>query len=282
MNPFFSIIVVCLNAGEELKKTVDSVLGQSFADYEILIKDGGSKDGSLEALPEHEKITVHVKDDQSIYDAMNQATEYVRGRFVMFLNCGDYFYDSHVLEQVYGQIMKSEKSSRAAQEGDTGAIYYGNIYERKTGQVVNSNPDLNAFGCYRNVPCHQCCFYPASLIVPSSLQKMGRERTFVTDYRVRADYEHFLWCFFSQKVCPQYMPVTVCSYAGGGFSETEENRKRSEKEHKEITRCYMSTGMRFRYRMMLLLSLAPLRTRMARSKYFSGIYQRLKRFLYRG
>ena len=46
----FSIIIVCLNAGEKLHNTVDSVLKQTYKDYEIVIKDGLSKDGSLDEL----------------------------------------------------------------------------------------------------------------------------------------------------------------------------------------------------------------------------------------
>ncbi|MBO6298375.1 MAG: glycosyltransferase, partial [Lachnospiraceae bacterium] len=69
----FTIIVVSLNAGEELKKTVDSVLTQTYKDYEILVKDGGSEDGSTELLPENERIRIITQPDCSIYDAMNQA-----------------------------------------------------------------------------------------------------------------------------------------------------------------------------------------------------------------
>ena len=47
----FSIVVVCLNPGEKLLKTVQSVLNQKYGNYEIVVKDGGSTDGSLEQLP---------------------------------------------------------------------------------------------------------------------------------------------------------------------------------------------------------------------------------------
>lgn len=51
----FSIIVVCLNAGDRLKKTVGSILAQSCGDYEIIVKDGLSADGCLDGLPEDAK-----------------------------------------------------------------------------------------------------------------------------------------------------------------------------------------------------------------------------------
>ena len=75
----FSIIVVALNAGEKLKETVDSVLNQTWQDYEIVVKDGGSKDGSVDALPEDERIKVYVEKDTGIYEAMNQAVAKAKG-----------------------------------------------------------------------------------------------------------------------------------------------------------------------------------------------------------
>lgn len=275
--PFFSIIVVCYNAGEELHKTVQSVLDQTFMDYEIVVKDGGSTDGSLEQLQVHECLRVYSEPDKGIYDAMNQAVSYTNGCYALFLNCGDYFYDSEVLEGMNRAIL-----SHDCVTDEQPAIYYGNTFERKTGNVVNSNPKLDAFGCYRNVPCHQCCFYPAEYLSPKALKRRDREWAFCTEYRVRADYEHFLWCFFKQEAETVYVPLTVCSYEGGGFSETAENRKRSAKEHKQITAHYMTTGMRFRYKAVMLLTLAPLRTKLAQSKHFSAFYQKIKKKLYRG
>ncbi len=274
-NPFFSMIVVCYNAGEELHKTVQSILGQTFTDYEIIVKDGGSTDGSLSGLPEHERLRVFSAKDKGIYDAMNQAVSYVEGRYVLFLNCGDYFYDREVLAQMHATMEQRTEHGQLA-------IYYGNTFERKTGNVVNSNPNLDAFGCYRNVPCHQCCFYPAQWLKPQAIAVYGRKWAFNTEYKVRADYEHFLWCFFERKAETVYVPVTVCSYEGGGFSETVENKKRSKEEHKQITEIYMTRGMRFRYKAVMLLTLAPLRTKLAESKRFSAMYQKLKKMLYRG
>lgn len=270
--PFFSIIVVCYNAGEELHKTIKSILEQTFSSFEIIVKDAGSTDGSTDGLSGDDRIRMFCTPDTGIYDAMNQAASYVEGDYVLFLNCGDYFYDTQVLEKMHRAIVGSEGHS----------IYYGNIFERKTGNLVQSNPKLDAFGCYRNVPCHQCCFYPKEWIKPGELSVRGREYPFSVQYRVRADYEHFLWCFFAQKVNTVYVPITVCSYEGGGFSETQENRKRSAKEHKQITKQYMSASMRFRYRAVLILTLAPLRTRMAQSRHFSAMYQSLKKRFYRG
>lgn len=78
----------------------------------------------------------------------------------------------------------------------------------------------------------------------------------------------------------RYFPVTVTSYEGGGFSETKENRKRSAAEHRYIVRKYMSAGQIFVYRLIMLLTLAPLRTYLAQNPVTAGIYQGIKRKLY--
>lgn len=303
MEPFFSIIIVCFQAGEELDKTVNSVLTQTESDFEIVVKDGGSTDGSLLRLPKDSRIRLFQEKDSGIYDAMNQAAHRVRGRYVLFLNCGDYLYDNEVLagirrtaeawegkkagsgeSAVCAKDVQSSMCDGAGREAAGGLrtplILYGNTYERQTKSLVMSNPKLDAFGCYRNIPCHQSCFYPVTLIRPDLLKQWGRARTYEPRYRVRADYEHFLWCFFQAKAQTCYVPLTVCSYEGGGFSESKKNRAAAKEEHRAITALYMTKKERFRYRAILILTLAPLRTALARSKWFSGIYQGAKRLLY--
>lgn len=260
---FFSIIVVCLNPGEKLKQTVESVWRQKETDYEILIKDGGSQDGSADGLEKKEKVRVLRRTDKGIYDAMNQAAKEARGRFLFFLNCGDVLHDATVLERVKEQMERTKGEAK---------IFYGDIYSQLSGCLVASNPRLDAFGCYRNVPCHQACFYRKELF---------EERGYLLQYKVRADYEHFLWCFFEKEANPLYVPVVIADYEGGGFSETKENKKISAAEHKEIVRKYMSRGQIIKYRTLLLLTLAPLRTKLAESERSAELYNRVKKILYR-
>ena len=80
---------------------------------------------------------------------------------------------------------------------------------------------------------------------------------------------------------PVWLPVVVASYEGGGFSETAQNRKVSAAEHKAITKRYFNRKQLFTYRLILLLTLAPLRTKMAQSPALSGVYNRIKKLLYR-
>lgn len=274
MAPMFSIIVVTLNPGEKLIETIKSIRMQSYTDYQVVVKDGGSKDNCLEQLRKYlqtdaemaQRVKIVEKPDKSIYEGMNQATQETDGDYLYFLNCGDTFAHEQALQQMAEGIM-THKSA-----GGRGLIFYGNIYDALRKQIVPSNPHMDDFACYRHVPNHQACIYHKSLFA---------ERGYQPEFKVRGDYEHFLWSYFCKDANPQYVDVTLASYEGGGFSETKENRVRSAREHQIITRMYMSKGQLLRYKMILLLTLAPLRTKMAESPVFAGLYMKIKKLLYR-
>ena len=285
--PFFSIVVVSLNPGERLEKTLNSILKQTFTDYEVVLKDGGSTDGSLSGLLEkgyfEGKDQIHLiqEKDKSIYDGMNQAVSHVKGRYVQFLNCGDYFYSDRVLEEVADFIEKQRKERAEVQVAGDFAIevveeqpkiYYGNQYNQLQDTIIYSAPQINDFTCYRNVPCHQVCFYDYRLF---------EKRAYELRYKVRADYEHFLYSIYEEGAKGVSMPVIVASYEGGGFSETKENRKRSAMEHKEITTKYLGKSKVFKYRVIMWLTLAPLRTVIAENPALSGMYNGIKNGIYK-
>ena len=259
----FSIIVVCLNPGEKLNQTLDSILSQTYGDFEVIVKDGGSRDGSLESMRSDERIQIYQEPDHSIYEAMNQAVTHVTGDYILFLNCGDLFHDDQVLEQT-AEYMKQHPAKLQG-------IYYGDTYSAKTDTKISAPPHITGFVCYRNIPCHQSCFYAADLC---------RQKPYEPKYRIRADYEHFLWCYYRAKAPMQYLGLIVSSYEGGGYSETKENLKRSAAEHKEIMAKYMNPSELFRYRTAMALTLAPLRTALAESPRFSKMYQKLMSKVY--
>ena len=68
-SPLFSIVTVTLNCADDAVRTAQSVLTQDFTNYEHIVKDGGSTDGTVERLRER-GVTVHVSKDTGIYDAM--------------------------------------------------------------------------------------------------------------------------------------------------------------------------------------------------------------------
>ena len=289
--PFFSIVVVSLNPGERLEKTLNSIINQSFQDYEVILKDGGSSDGSLEKLQnegyfkDKPKIKIQIKKDKSIYDGMNQALSYVKGGYIQFLNCGDYFYSETILEEVAeficaerkSEILKNGSETAMMEEVSDGAefskrIFYGNQYNQLQDVIVYSAPQINDFTCYRNVPCHQVCFYDSRLFA---------KRAYELRYKVRADYEHFLYSIYEEGAKGVSMPITIVSYEGGGFSETKENRKKSALEHKEITEKYLGRAKVFKYRMIMWMTLAPVRTMIAENPALSGMYNGIKNGIYK-
>ena len=267
---FFSIIVVALNPGERLEKTLRSILEQTFSDYEVIIKDGGSKDGSADFIKEegilekYPQIRMITQPDKSIYDGMNQAVAYAEGKYVQFLNCGDLFYDKDVLKKTAEFIRTQEKA-------DAPAIFYGNQYNLLQDSIVTSAPQINDFTCFRNVPCHQVCFYD---------RRLFEKRAYLPEYTVRADYEHFLYSVYEEKTLTFSMPVIVCVYEGGGYSETKENRKRSAIQHKEITSKYLGRKA-VKYRLIMLLTLSGLRGKIAESPHLSKFYNALKSAIYK-
>lgn len=257
----FSIIVVSLNAGDRLLHTVESILCQTYRNYEIIVQDGVSGDGSIDKLPENDKITVVYETDHGIYDAMNRALKRALGEYVLFLNCGDYLKDQNVLTEV----------AKTIKEHPGKGIYYGDIYNRKEKTLISSNPQITPFACYRNLPCHQACFYA---------RKLFASRAYNTDYKIRADYEHFLFCYFKEGVRPFYINKVLASYEGGGYSDSEEGKALSIVEHKEITQLYMTKKQIITYRIILFLTLAPLRRKITENPLLAAWYQRGKRLLY--
>ena len=263
---FFSIVIVSLNPGQKLMKTLQSVLRQEYGNFEVILKDGGSTDGSLKeeadgslsvAWPgqsvSDSRVHIFRSPDKGIYDGMNQA-----------------------LVQVLSRV--AERIEKAEGERDTRLrarpfLFYGDQYNEKQHTPVCSAPKLNDFACYRNVPCHQVCFYDASLFW---------ERGYDTDFRVRGDYEHFLYCIYERGAEAVHLPVLVSSYEGGGFSETKENRKRSALEHKVITRYYLGHRKSACYAALMLATLAPVRTKIAENPSLAKGYNAVKTAIYRG
>ena len=273
---FFSIIVVALNPGDKLRETLNSIKVQTYRDYEVIIKDGGSTDGALEALEKERYFEAFPcakiirQQDKSIYDGMNQALGHVTGKYVEFLNCGDCFYEETVLEKVAAFInvtgMKESES-----EKHQSRIFYGNQFNRMQNSVVTSAPVINDFTCYRNVPCHQVCFYSEDLF---------KDRAFDTIYTVRADYEHFLYSVYKKNAKTFAMPHIICFYEGGGYSETKENRKKSELQHREIVNHYLGKKA-LRYRLIMFLTFAKLRGKIAENPILSVPYNALKTMIYK-
>lgn len=98
----YSIITVNYNNKEGLRNTIESVIHQTYRDFEFIVIDGGSTDGSAEVLKEYDsQITYWVSEkDKGIYNAMNKGIAKATGDYLNFMNSGDCFYDEGVLGRV--------------------------------------------------------------------------------------------------------------------------------------------------------------------------------------
>jgi glycosyltransferase involved in cell wall biosynthesis len=115
--PLFSIITVTYNCKDDLEKTVKSVKKQTCKDYEYIVIDGKSTDGTLEIIKKYQDNLDYwlSEEDEGIYDAMNKGAELANGKYLFFLNAGDLFANNNVLtklgEQIYGEDMVYGKIS---------------------------------------------------------------------------------------------------------------------------------------------------------------------------
>ena len=98
----FSVITINYNHKEGLNRTIESVICQTNSDYEFIIIDGGSTDGSVEIIKKHAgKITFWVSEkDKGVYHAMNKGIAHAHGDYCIFMNSGDCFHSSQALESV--------------------------------------------------------------------------------------------------------------------------------------------------------------------------------------
>ncbi|MCR8666366.1 glycosyltransferase [Aestuariibaculum sp. M13] len=100
--PKLSIITINYNNAKGLKQTIDSVCSQTFNDYEYVVIDGGSTDGSQEVLQQYKhKFDYCISEpDGGIYNAMNKGIKAAKGDYLLFLNSGDWLADNEVLDSV--------------------------------------------------------------------------------------------------------------------------------------------------------------------------------------
>ena len=186
----FTIIVVSLNAGKELLNTIDSIMRQTYKNIEIIVKDGYSTDGSTELLPTDNRISLISKKDKSIYDAMNQAIDYATGDFVLFMNCGDVFYDDGVLEACSKNILKCDAKKLT--------IFYGDCYTANRNSFLRY-PEFTDYVCFTKVLCHQATIYPLELM---------KRRKYNLNYRMAADYEYYVNAY-KQGAALVHIPVVL-------------------------------------------------------------------------
>lgn len=256
--PFFSIIVVSLNAANFIEETIKSILAQDFTDYEIIVKDGESRDGTVEKVPPNDKIKVFVKKDSSVYDGMNQGIDAATGKYLCFMNCGDSFADSTVLKKVHDFIKSKDEKD---------AMYYGNYVTQ--GYFVQSPVVSTAASLFRNPLCHQTIFFPSSLFKDYGMYDIK--------YKILADYERTLCAFFN-KIDFYNTGITVAQYQGGGLSTWKSNIETYKKEAREIKDKYFSKKQIRKFKMYRILTLHRFRVWLVSDKapkFFQNAYHKI-------
>lgn len=100
--PIVTIVVATLNSAARLPRSLDSVAGQTYPHREVVVKDGGSTDATLDIVRSHEGVVTHWESsqDRGVYDAWNQALPHVHGEWVCFLGADDYLWSPNALERV--------------------------------------------------------------------------------------------------------------------------------------------------------------------------------------
>ena len=102
-SPFFSVITICFNSSESIFECLVSLYSQEFKDYEHIIQDGDSKDGTLEKIMTLENKNTHLvsEKDNGLYDALNKAIKRCRGKYIVLLHSDDNLHDKNTLKNLY-------------------------------------------------------------------------------------------------------------------------------------------------------------------------------------
>lgn len=156
-----SIVTVVYNSEQTLERTIKSIIRQTFRDFEYLIVDGQSTDGTLSIIKKYEaSIERWISEpDNGLYDAMNKGIDMASGTYIVFMNAGDEFYANDTLSKVLNTSPDAD-------------VYYGNtVVTRFDGSVVGERrlkPPKQATWrslCYGMLISHQA-FFAKKRIMP--------------------------------------------------------------------------------------------------------------------
>lgn len=219
----FSIVTVNLDSGKDLSDTVGSVLDQKFSDFELIIKDGLSRDGSLDELPKDSRIHLIKRKDTGIYDAMNQGIKASKGEYIHFLNAGDMYTSENSLLEVKKFIVLNKFPE----------IIYTYFENNKMSFIHKYPESLKRHFLFRRNICHQALFIKAKMFETDGL--------FNSNLKICADRDFLLKMLFFHKAKYKLMPYVAISYKGSGISESDSMRKVYRAELDCIRKTYFST-----------------------------------------
>lgn len=219
-----TIITINFNNKKGLIKTLESIKGQSFVDFEFIVIDGGSTDGSAEILKETSIITSWISEiDNGVYHAMNKGIQMASGKYINFMNSGDEFYSNDTLEQL-NELLNSDYD-----------IFYGNTlyYVGDTYRREEIPPEKLSFSYLYNFGInHQASFIKRSLFHDSFFYN--------ENYKICADWEFFMYNLCIRNVSYKYKNIFICNYDFSGISADPKNLKQYYDEKKLTIKKYFS------------------------------------------
>lgn len=203
--PRVSVITVCRNAAATIAACLRSAAEQSFRDFEHVVIDGGSTDGTLDIIRRYaQSVTTLVSEpDRGIYDAMNKGVSRARGTFVIFLNADDYFANRDALRDAMAEI-------EAQPDGD---VYYGGLIVRDGSAAHRYMPPPPAEAAEEMVL--GCLPHQATLARRSTFERTGM---FDLQWPRHADYDWWLKVLADPKIKVRRIGTFVASFALGGAS----------------------------------------------------------------
>jgi glycosyltransferase involved in cell wall biosynthesis len=208
MMGFISIVTINLNNLEGLKKTFQSVFSQDYTNFEYLIIDGDSKDGSVDLIRlNNKKINYWIsEEDKGIYDAMNKAITQAKGDYILFLNSGDYFSGIDSLSKLVGAKIDAD-------------IVYGNIgmYKDTILEIKKYPAKLTVHYFHYDTLPHQ-----ATLIKRNLFKKFGY---YNTQYRIVSDWIFFWDVIIKGKASYKYVDQLISIFDLNGISSRPESYK---------------------------------------------------------
>lgn len=203
--PKLTIITINYNHLDGLRKTIDSIVSQTFTDYEWIVVDGGSTDGSYELLEQYKDHFAWwcSEPDKGVYNAMNKGLAQATGEYVNFMNSGDMFANSAILSMVFNENHDAD-------------ILYGMMArgtvdgELNIPQMMKRN--IYWYDFYANTLNHQATFIKRELFT--------KHGVYDESYKVYADWHKFAQFVAIEKASTKFIAKVIAIYEGGGLSDT--------------------------------------------------------------
>lgn len=206
-----SLITTTYNSGLTLCDTLQSVLKQTFTDFEYIIIDGDSTDCTVPIIKKYEgkfgeRLYWVSEPDQGIYDAMNKGIQMATGDVVGILNSDDFFTTDDVLENVVREFEKD--AALEAVYGDIHYVHPDNL--QKCVRYYSSaifRPSLFRFGF---MPAH-----PSFYVKRECYEKYG---LYALDYKIAADYDLLIRFLYVNRIPYRYLKTDFVTMRTGGVS----------------------------------------------------------------